>query len=145
MFGILEKGSSFEFTLPAHPPSVNHTYMRSKFGKVFKNAVARDWETMAQLTIKREAHKQLQGWDLSPMRGKPIELSFTFYRPSWRAKTGKNKGGYVRPDISNFIKILEDCVCGVLCLDDSAVVALNCFKKEDMGGEVRTHVRMRFL
>lgn len=78
------------------------------------------------------------------MRGWPIRLTISFIRPSWRAKSGPNKGRLVRPDISNLIKVTEDAVCRALFLDDSAVADLTVAKVE-RDGPVRTEILFEFM
>lgn len=133
----------FEIVIPGLPPSVNHTYGLGRHG-MFKNKKARDWEIKATGLIKKAAIKLWGSADLSGRRGAPVELVMHFCKPSWRGKTKKTCERYVRPDVSNFIKITEDAVFKTLGLDDCAVTHLSAVKCE-IPGEVRTIVRMEFL
>lgn len=129
--------------IPGLPPSVNHTYGLGRHG-MFKNAKAREWERIAQIKIKTTAQMLFGTHDLSKYRGWPVSLELLFCRPSWRSKAGPKKGLYVRPDCSNFIKIVEDSVFKSLNLDDSAVVELMATKQECVG-EPKTIIVFQFV
>lgn len=81
--------------------------------------------------------------DLSEFKGHPVSLTLEFHRPKWTGKSGIKKGLYVRPDISNFVKIAEDAIFRALSLDDSAVVDLTLRKVESES--VRTFIDFRFV
>lgn len=129
--------------IPGLPPSVNHTYSFTRRG-AFKKPEVRKWEGVAHYLISQASQEAYGKQDLSIMRGEPIRLILSFIRPSWRAKSGLNKGRLVRPDVSNFIKVTEDAVCGALGLDDSAVVELTVLKLE-RSGDIRTEIVLEFV
>jgi Holliday junction resolvase RusA-like endonuclease len=132
-----------EIEIPGLPTSVNHTYGFSN-RRVFKNSKARAWETIAKIKV-RSAAKLFYGMhDLSWAKGMGFELHLTFVRETWRGKSKAKHGLYVRPDVSNFIKLCEDSICSALCLDDSAVVKLSAAKKEEPG-EAKTRAKIIFL
>lgn len=127
-------------TLDGLPPSVNHTY---GFGgrRVFKKPEALKWQQNAIWVISKAAIEVYGTTNLITMKGLPIRLELSFIRPSWRSKLKL----YVRPDISNLVKITEDTVCEALGrLDDSSVIDLSVHKIE-RDGPVRTEIRFEFI
>lgn len=127
--------------IPGLPPSVNHTYGFSSKGGWKKPEVKR-WEHEAQWLASQTALKAYGSFKLEEFRGLPIKLEMSFIRPSWRSK--RKPKHYVRPDVSNFIKVTEDSVCKALGLEDSAVVEVTALKIE-RSGPVRTEVRFNFV
>ncbi len=132
------------FSIPGYPPSVNHTYGRGFGGRLFKKSNVRDWETVASIIIRSAAKAAFGTHDLSYMLHKPIEVTYSFYRPTWKGKTKKAADRFVRKDLGNFEKVLTDIICKTLGIDDAAVVILKAFKLEDLGAE-RTMCELTFL
>lgn len=97
------------FTLP-YPPSAN-TYWRHVGGRVLVSEAAR--------TYKREAWRSaLADLVTEPTEG-PIAVTLLFYRP--------RKAG----DLDNRIKVTLDALNGIAWDDDSSVVELHCYRRED--------------
>lgn len=96
-----------ELWLP-YPPTVNHTYIRGRRGKVFKSA-----EAMAFFEEVRYKYA-----DLEPLIG-DIVLSIDFYRP--------RKSG----DVDNRIKALQDSLQGLAYVNDSQIVELHIRRLDD--------------
>lgn len=134
-------GSTLEFLIPGHPPSVNKLYATVR-GRRVKARIGRQWSAHCARLIHNEMLRSYGVISLASLRGFPIEFSYEVMRPSWRAKSGS--GLFVRPDLGNFEKALCDSVMEALNLDDSAIVAIHAFKLEASGPE-RTLVRIKFL
>lgn len=125
------------------PPLISNAFGRTRSGITYKKKDIRQWEQLAEIKIKTAARMLYGTHDLSKYRGFPVCLEIIVYRDSWRAKAGPRKGLYVRPDLSNFIKILEDALFKSLNLDDSAVVELTAVKQE-MPGHPKTIIVFEF-
>lgn len=65
-----------------------------------------------------------QGWPKATK--KPVALTVVFV--CTRAKSNKTKLHTQKPDLSNFIKLLEDAANGVLYHDDSQIVSIAAHK-----------------
>lgn len=126
-----------------HPESVNRLW-RSGNGRVYKSSQATIWDSMAQITIRKEAKRLYGLFNLSVLSGYPIRLDLDFYRDTWHCKTKNKKHLIVRPDVSNLIKVAEDAITRALGLEDSAVVEL-VVRKVEMRGPIRTVFRLSFL
>lgn len=135
------KATPLEFGFSGHPPSVNKLYATVRGHRV-KTKAAREFSNLICFRSSSASLLFYNTTNLTKLKGKPLKLELAFYRPSWRAKNGS--GLYVRPDLSNFIKILEDSIMGAFGLDDSAVVELIA-KKVEKEGEECTFVRLSFL
>lgn len=85
-------------TLPL-PPSVNHTYIRTKNGSALTQK-ARDWKELAAW----EAKTTLRGWKIADQK---VILEIWIYWGSRR-----------RRDCDNLLKLLQDCLQGVVYTDD---------------------------
>lgn len=77
---------------------------------------------------------------IPPPETKPIVLSlkFGFTKP----KTNKKPYHTQKPDLSNLIKLVEDAGNGILWIDDSQIIQLNCekFWSEAEGIEITVEV-----
>lgn len=91
------------------------------------------WSEAASYLIKAQARRLWGFSDLKAFIGQPMALYLVFYRDTWHGKTKSKRNLYVRPDLSNFIKVAEDAIMGALGLDDSAIVELTCSKVEREG------------
>lgn len=125
-----------------HPPSVNRIYRIHKRG-IFKIKAAASWGNLAEGRVRLEALKVFGKVDLSYLKGHGIILHLQYTRETWHGKTKSKKHLYVRPDLSNFIKVTEDAVCKALGLDDCAVKYLLCEKVEAPGPD-QTIIQLRF-
>lgn len=128
-----------EFTIPGLPPSTNHLY--AQFGnRRIKSREAHKWEGFSLLFVRRAAMEAYGTFRLEDLKGKPLRIEITFYRPGWRAKNGSIK----KPDCDNLIKALLDGVMKSLNLDDSAILELMASKVESSESE-RTFCKLTFL
>lgn len=112
--------------------------------KRFKDSKSVAWERVTMALTRSAAVEAYGSCDWSGLKGKPIKLELLFCRPTWKTKSGANKGKYSRPDCSNYIKSVEDAVFKALGLDDGAVIDLTASKVE-REGEARTIVKLSFI
>ncbi len=129
--------------IPGHPISANKIW-RGAGKHVYKTPEARGWESLAFMKAKMALSRQHGLKDLAAYKGKAIKLEMDFFRSSWKGKTKATRELYVRPDVSNFIKLCEDSIMKALGLDDSAVIELIARKVEHPGLE-RTLVRITLI
>lgn len=111
---------------------------------MYKTKKAFDWQELAKIRIRQMARSLWGTYELSAMRGLPIEVTLWVCRESWTGKAKLKRGLYVRPDITNFIKGAEDALCGALGLDDAAVVEFRAVKQVRTG-ENLTIMELRFI
>lgn len=82
------------------------------------------------------ARQAMQERGLSPFDG-PLEVRFEFYRPvqtsiSKKERARRLSGVHrptVKPDLSNYIKALEDGLNGIIWIDDNRIVQVVAEKK----------------
>ncbi len=112
---------------------------------MFKNAKANAWETLSAIHI-RTAAKLLYGvHDLGHWTHRPLELEISLYRSTWKGKGKDTSKRYIRKDLTNVIKIAEDCLCKALGLEDAAVISMKASKLVDAYREDYTVLTLRFL
>lgn len=81
------------------------------------------------------ARQQMQERGLDPFDG-PLEVCMEFYRPvqasiSIKERARRLSGVHrptVKPDLSNYIKALEDALNGILWVDDNLIISLEAKK-----------------
>lgn len=81
------------------------------------------------------AKQQMLDRGLDPFDG-PLEVCMEFYRPvqtslSQKERARRLSGAHrptVKPDLSNYIKALEDALNGILWVDDNLIVSLQADK-----------------
>jgi len=133
-------GAWIYVSIPGLPPSVNMLYATFR-GRRIKSKEGREWEKKCYSYTNATVREYLGTADLSPLKGLPLLLDITFYKPTWTAKNGS--GLYVRPDLSNFIKAAEDGFLSALGLDDCAVVDLHCRKFLSIDDKEDTRIGIR--
>lgn len=113
-------------TLTRYPPSANKMYAPTKWGKR-KTAATRNFEVWAIGELGK-------AWSFAdkPDPTKPHELILFFYMPKVENKSWPDcKTRFVRRDVSNLIKVLEDVIAKASGLDDSATFDTHFFKRLD--------------
>lgn len=113
-------------------------------GRRFKIESAKSWERIAITYARKAAQDAFQITNLSFLKGWPLKLEIEVCRPSWTGKTRAALGKWIRPDVSNFVKAIEDAMMKAYSLDDAAVVELH-VRKRVMPTCERVHVRLEFL
>ena len=81
------------------------------------------------------AKQQMLDRGLEPYDG-PLEVCMVFYRPVQASLSGKERARWlsgvhrptVKPDLSNYIKALEDALNGILWVDDNLIISLEAKK-----------------
>lgn len=136
-------GIELDIEILGHPVSANAIW-RGSGRRVYKTPEARRFEDLVFICTGQALRAQHGLGDLGAYKGRPIRLEISVTKPSWRGKTKATKDKYVRPDLSNFIKLCEDSVFKALALDDSAVVELIA-RKLEVDGPLRTFVRIVFI
>ena len=116
------------------PPSINKLYTISSFRSITLTAAGRKFKNkiISEFTQKLLFHIG----QLDPNKAHTLE--FIFYMPEIENKgweDGKTKTRFKRQDITNLIKLLEDCLMTVLCIDDSSLVSSS-FSKVKGGPKV---------
>lgn len=138
------RGIRLFVTIPDLPPSVNHTYGQNR-GRIFKKPEVRRWESIAQYEISKAAREAIGSSDFSSMIGWPVKLTISYIKPSWRIKSGPNKGHITTPDIDNLKKALFDSIFEALHLkNDRSVTKLDA-EKIERDGPVRTEILFEFM
>jgi crossover junction endodeoxyribonuclease RusA len=101
------------FTLP-FPPSVNAAYINTKRGRAY-SLTAKNWLTNAAVALAEQRVRGVKG---------PVKISYRIGKPDNR-----------RRDISNLVKVMEDCLVknGVI-EDDSLVEAFAISCDQDVTG-----------
>lgn len=111
------------FVLPSWPPSANNLYINGKRGRALSPA-ARAWieETLWHMAGQRNSQRKRGD---RPFADSRITLAIRLYGP-WRTKAG----AWRKRDLSNAIKVLEDCAAKSLGFDDRQVVAIQAEKMD---------------
>ncbi len=119
-FGVVSmKKTHVLLTLPV-PPSANR-YWRSAQGRVYVSQEAQDYKRLVRLLAS----------EVEPFEG-DVAVSINIYRA--------RKSG----DTDNFLKVTFDALKGIVYADDSAVVEIHAFRKDDKANprvEVSVHKR----
>lgn len=134
---------SLSIVIESHPPSTNRIWRQGN-RRVYKTPQATAWDAKCRAITTGKALELYGTTDLSGLKGLPLSLELAFVRAQWTGKARSMRGLLVRPDVSNFIKTVEDSVLNALGLDDSAVVELHARKVTEPGPD-RTRVRLSFL
>lgn len=119
---------SLTATLTEFPPSANRMYIRTRRGTILSKE-ARKFKADALVQLLKE-------WMFSPKLEKhlPYKLTLRFYFPkvenSGWPKKAKNR--FVKRDVSNLIKVLEDVVAQATGVDDSNTTEVVVYKKLDV-------------
>lgn len=111
---------------PELPPSSNKIYFR---GTILTKRAREYGERFAHFMVKHHGH-QLS--DLDPESAYAVHLRFffeTLVNDGWvqRDKKGQRKASsrFKKIDVSNRIKLVEDCVRDALAIDDSHTFAMS--------------------
>lgn len=118
--------------VPVAQPRVKAT-ARGGFARVYTPKTADAFKASVVLAAS-QAFKQ------PPIAG-PVKLSveFIFPRPKnaiWKTRPMPSMPHTKKPDCSNLIKGVEDCLNGVLWVDDSQIVTLEVLKRIASGDEI---------
>lgn len=114
------------------PPSSNHIYFR---GTILTKQAKEYAERFSQYVAQNHLHEVFQMDDLAAYR-----LDLCFYFPtleneSWQnpevSKKKQAKSRYKRLDLTNRIKLLEDCVRDALSIDDCQTFVAHQEKHQD--------------
>ncbi len=97
----------------------------------------------AMVALRAREAMTAKGW--LPLQG-PVSLRLVFVLPRpvwlvWKTKPMPRRLASCKPDLSNFIKGVEDSCLGILYVDDSQVVCLNALKYHAAGDE-KPHVEI---
>jgi crossover junction endodeoxyribonuclease RusA len=105
----MEVGRVMDKITAPFPPSINTVYTVHRNRKIM-SAKGRDYKYEVS---------QLLGKDREPYKG-PISCTYRFYRGDRR-----------KYDVSNYVKVIEDCITDAnYWVDDSQVVEMHIFKCE---------------
>lgn len=104
--------SEFTVVIFGQPPSVNHSYARSKFGKVYKVAGVESYQVAAAALVRLA---KPTGWTAT----RRIEVEYQMWLDS------------PRRDASNALKALEDAIAAALGVNDSTFLPCVTLKEWD--------------
>lgn len=119
----------FQLSYPELPPSSNHIYFRG----TTLTKVAREYaERFSQFVAQNHGHEVN---DIDPSLLYALHLRFYFptvVNKSWNATKGpKAKDKYKKFDLSNRVKLIEDCIRDAVGVDDSHTFAASQEKHHD--------------
>lgn len=116
------EGKVIKFLLPTLPPSCNRLiqidYVRRR---VYLAEEPRRWKSDMQALVPR----------FEIPESSLLQIDYTAYYP-WLHANGKRR----RLDVSNFMKLLHDTVCGRIGVDDSRVVSGSFAAVDDVNSRV---------
>jgi Holliday junction resolvase RusA-like endonuclease len=104
--------ADFTVLIPGQAPSTNHSYARSKIGKVYKVAGVESYQTTAAMLVRLAKPK---GWE--PTRRIVVEYRMWLDSP--------------RRDASNCLKALEDSIAIALGVNDNTFLPRVMLKEWD--------------
>ncbi len=133
----------FEIDLPGLPPSVNQLYATVRGNRV-KSKVGREYSNLVSLFVRKQLGEYLQDKYFSKQVHRPIRLELYFHKPSWHCVTKGKTHQFIKRDLDNFVKAVQDSLFESMGLDDSCIVELR-VKKVGKSDRERTHVRLWFL
>jgi len=116
-----------EATLIEFPPSTNRLYIRTRHGTILSKE-ARKFKADALIQLMKE-------WMFSSKleKDRAYRLTLRFYFPkietSGWPKRAKNR--FVKRDVSNLIKVLEDVIAQATGVDDSNTMEVLVYKRVD--------------
>lgn len=134
----------WQFTIPGLPPSVNSLYATFK-GRRIKSREGRAWEKLASIYIRKalikemEEDQKIRDYFKSKVH-MPLKLEIYLYRMSWHCVSKGKEHQFVKFDVSNRIKAMEDVLMSSTGLDDSQVIEV--VAKKVSGLSERTVVRL---
>ncbi len=122
---------AIHITYPELPPTSNHIYFR---GTILTSKAREYAERFAHFVVKNHLHEISS---LNPDGLFELTLHFYFniltesYNNPKVPKAKRAKSRYKRVDLSNRIKLLEDCVRDALSIDDSRTLEMHQSKFHD--------------
>lgn len=115
-------------TLFEFPPSANRLYIRTRRVGTILSKEARKFKADALIQLTKE-------WLFSakPGRDEAYRLTLQFYFPKIETSgwPKKAKSRFVKRDVSNLIKVLEDVIAQATGVDDSNTLEVCVFKRVD--------------
>lgn len=131
-------------TYPYIPPSLNATYKVGKWGSFYKDekavAFKEDFISWAKEHWFEEINKvKRDTYDVFH-----LHINFYFHKADLiNERYGKDKrikSPYKRLDLDNRIKTLQDCLSGVLGIDDTRIFSLSCNKLVDRDERIEIYL-----
>lgn len=110
-----------KFTIYAEPVAQGRPKFaaRGKFVTVYDPKKSKDWKEFVAVEAKKYGCKPLEG---------PLRMVLTFRLKKPRSAPKSRKYPVVKPDVSNFVKGIEDALNGICYHDDSQIVVLEASK-----------------
>ena len=117
-----------KFTIHADPVAQGRPRFanRGKFVTVYDDKKSKDWKVFVAAEAKSRGYKPLEG----PLR---MVLTFQLHRPKSAPKS--RIWPIVKPDLSNYIKGIEDALNEICYHDDSQIVVLESRKEYACPGD----------
>jgi len=109
-----------KIVIPLLPPTTNHAYINNGFGGRKLSAAGKKFKTETKVTVARTHTTQLR--DFHPDTPLVILARFFFATLVNEGWPKKAKTRYKKLDVTNRIKLLEDCLAEVLGVDDSCTL-----------------------
>ena len=106
------------FTLDFLPPSANNAYINTKHGRIL-SPEAREWLNSAGLIMRSQKHGQHV-----PDASKGLVVAITLVG-KWKTRANT----WIRTDLDNRVKLLQDAAFAVMGLNDAAVISLTARKQ----------------
>lgn len=122
-------------TYPYIPPSINSSYKVGKWGSFYKDKQSVAYKEEFICWAKDNWFEEINKFNASPYDIFFLHIDFYFKKIDIiNEKYGTDKrvkSPYKRLDLDNRIKVLQDCLSGVLGVDDSKIFSLSCNKMVD--------------
>ncbi len=122
-------------TISKLPPSTNRLYSSKTFKKNGRLITTKTLSPEARKYIALASKELGKQWMFKekPKPDVPYELTLVFYLEQLEHKTWPAKATtrYVKRDVSNLIKLLEDIVAKASGVDDACTLDLHVFKRLD--------------
>lgn len=108
---------------------------RGKFQRRVDTKEAADWKTRAAAW----ALQAMQEAGLQPLDG-PLVLEATWYRPKPQSWRKSDNLPHKKPDLDNYVKLLNDALNGIVFVDDARIVTALLRKRFDAQERVEVRV-----
>ncbi len=128
------------FTIPGEPvPLLRPRVVQNKYTHHI-HAYTPDKCAVYAERVRLYALRHLENTAFQRLTG-PLEVFMTFYRTKPKSAGKKDCWPVTRPDLSNYVKLVEDALNGLLWVDDSQIV-ISTLRKMYVSGEdeARTEV-----
>ncbi len=122
------------FTIPGEPvPQMRPRVVQNKYTHHI-HAYTPDKCAVYAERVRLYALRHLENTEFQRLTG-PLEVFMTFYRSKPKSASKRDVFPVTRPDLSNYVKLVEDALNGLIWVDDSQIVISTLRKMYAEGSE----------